>query len=124
MSEALRGVVVCHGNLAEALIDAVERISGISGVLVAVSNSDCDRGDLQRRIQDAAGAGSAIVFTDLASGSCMIAAATQARETGTLSLVSGVNLPMLLDFVFHRDLPLAEAAARVAASGAKAIRVP
>jgi hypothetical protein len=31
---------------------------------------------------------------------------------------------MLVDFVFHRTLPLEEAAARAAVAGTKAIRVP
>jgi mannose/fructose-specific phosphotransferase system component IIA len=38
--------------------------------------------------------------------------------------VTGVNLAMLLDFVFHRELSLADAARRAVESGAKAIRNP
>jgi Phosphotransferase system, mannose/fructose-specific component IIA len=39
-------------------------------------------------------------------------------------VVTGVNLAMLVDFVFHRSLPPDEAAARAAIAGGKAIRVP
>ncbi len=39
MSDALRGVVVCHGELAKALVEATESISGVTGVLRPVSNS-------------------------------------------------------------------------------------
>jgi mannose/fructose-specific phosphotransferase system component IIA len=124
MSEPVRGVVACHGKLADALIDAVERISGIKGALVAVTNSECDRGLIERRIAEAAGDGPAMVFTDLASGSCLIAAATLARRQHEMRIVTGVNLAMLIDFVFHRELPLPEVAARVAAAGQKAIQVP
>jgi mannose/fructose-specific phosphotransferase system component IIA len=124
MSEPLRGVVACHGRLAEALIDATERISGVSGALVPVTNSDCDRGLIERRIADAVGDGPAMVFTDLANGSCLIAAATLARKQGQVAVVTGVNLAMLIDFVFHRELSLAAAAQRFAATGQKAIRVP
>jgi mannose/fructose-specific phosphotransferase system component IIA len=126
MSNPLRGVVACHGRLAEALIDATERISGVTGVLVPVTNTDCDRGLIERRIADAVGPGPAVVFTDLASGSCLIAAATLARKEveGRVSIVTGVNLAMLIDFVFHRDLSLADATARIAESGRKAIQVP
>jgi len=124
MSEPVRGVVACHGRLAEALIDAVERISGIQGALVPVTNSECDKGLIEKRIAAAAGAGPAMVFTDLPSGSCLIAAATLARRQNAIVVVTGVNLAMLIDFVFHRDLPLAEVAARVSVSGHKAIQVP
>ena len=126
MNKPLRGVVACHGKLAEALIDATERISGVTGVLVPVSNTDCDRGLIERRIADAVGEGPAVVFTDMASGSCLIAAATLARKEseGRVSVVTGVNLAMLIDFVFHRELSLADATARIAESGRKAIQVP
>ena len=50
MNKPLRGVVACHGKLAEALIDATERISGVTGVLMPVTNTDCDRGLIERRI--------------------------------------------------------------------------
>jgi mannose/fructose-specific phosphotransferase system component IIA len=126
MNKPLRGVVACHGKLAEALIDATERISGVTGVLMPVTNTDCDRGLIERRIADAVGEGPAIVFTDMASGSCLIAAATLARREagGKVSVVTGVNLAMLIDFVFHREMSLADATARVSESGKKAIQVP
>jgi len=53
MSEELRGVVVCHGRLAGALVDAAEQISGVTGALTPVSNTGCDRGTLEERVADA-----------------------------------------------------------------------
>ena len=55
MSEPLRGVIVCHGVLARALVDATAQISGMTDVLVPVSNSGCDRGDLEARVEAAVG---------------------------------------------------------------------
>lgn len=124
MSDMVRGVVACHGRLAEALIDATERISGVEHALVPVTNAECDRGLIERRIAEAIGDGPAMVFTDLSSGSCLIAAARLARQEGRVRVVTGVNLAMLIDFVFHRDLPLEEIAARLVATGQKAIQVP
>jgi mannose PTS system EIIA component len=124
MSEELRGVVVCHGRLAGALVDAAEQISGVTGALQAVSNTGCDRGTLEERVAEAVGEGPALVFVDLASGSCLFAALNRLRATAGAKVVTGVNLAMLVDFVFHRTLPLDEAAARAAIAGGKAIRVP
>jgi mannose/fructose-specific phosphotransferase system component IIA len=124
MSEPLRGVVVCHGRLAEALVDAAEQISGVTGALTAVSNTGCDRGTLEERVAEAVGEGPAVVFVDLASGSCLFAVLNRLHTNTTSKVVTGVNLAMLVDFVFHRTLPLDEAAARAAIAGGKAIRVP
>jgi mannose/fructose-specific phosphotransferase system component IIA len=124
MSDELHGVVVCHGRLAGALVDAAEQISGVTGALKAVSNTGCDRGALEERVAEAVGDGPAVVFVDLASGSCLFAVLNRLKATATAKTVTGVNLAMLVDFVFHRTLPLEEAAARAAVAGTKAIRVP
>lgn len=121
MSDELRGVVVCHAKLAEALIEAAEQITGVRGALVPVSNTDCDRGTLEERIGLAVNGGPAVVFVDLASGSCLFAVLNRLRQAAGVKVVTGVNLAMLVDFLFHRSLPVSEAAARAAAAGDKAI---
>jgi mannose/fructose-specific phosphotransferase system component IIA len=124
MSEELRGVVVCHGTLASALVHAAEQISGISGVLVPVSNTGCDREALEDRVLAAVDGRPAVVFVDLASGSCLFAVLKRLRTEQLVKVVTGVNLAMLVDFVFHRSLSPAEAATRAAAAGEKSIRIP
>ena len=124
MSETLRGVVVCHGRLAGALVEAAESISGVSGALVPVSNSGCDRDLLEQRVADAVDGRTAVVFVDLASGSCLFAVLKRLRAIPGVRVVTGVNLAMLMDFVFHRDLTADAAAERAAAAGNKAIRIP
>ena len=125
MSEPLKGVVVSHAGLAQSLVDAAEAISGVTGVLVPVSNEGCDGGSLQARIGEAIGAGPAIVFVDLPGGSCLTGAVRIARDQGHgVAVVTGVNLAMLLDFVFHRDAEPAAAAERARDAGGRAIRIP
>src|SRR5919199_5576 len=104
MSEGLRGVVVCHGKLAMALVEAAESISGVTGVLVPVSNTDCDRNLLEERVAEAVDGRAAVVFVDLASGSCLFAVLKRLRALEGVRIVTGVNLAMLVDFVFHREL--------------------
>src|SRR5688572_106684 len=104
---AARGIVVGHGAMASGLVDAVRRIAGIADdVLVAVSNEGKGPDALRDELGRLAGQGTVIVFTDMHAGSCAVAARVACREQGASAVGCGVNLPMLLDFVFHRDLPL------------------
>jgi mannose/fructose-specific phosphotransferase system component IIA len=120
----LQGVVVCHGSLAGALVDAVEQVSGVRGALVAVSNTGCDRGRLGDRIVTAVGDRATVVFVDMASGSCLVAALARLRSRSDVKVVTGVNLAMLVDFVFHLSQTPEAAAMRAAATGERAIKVP
>ena len=119
----LRGVVVGHGRLAEALIDAVSRIAGTDTGLVAISNTDCDRATLEGRLADAVAGGEAVVFIDMPSGSCLFAAMHLLQSMPNVRMVTGVNLAMLLEFVFHRDGSLDEVARQVADAGARAVEL-
>lgn len=122
MSEPLIGVVVSHGALAQALIDAVQRITGEASGLVPVSNADCSREVLRGRLEQAIGARAALVFVDMPAGSCMQAAVAEVRERADVRVVAGVNLPMLLDFVYHRDADPAAAVQRAVEHGNRAIQ--
>jgi len=113
----LQGVVVTHGRLGEALVEAAEEITGVTGALVALSNRGVGPLDLKRKLDEAVGDDPAVVFVDLASGSCGFAASTAARNRESLTVVTGVSLPILIDFLFHRDLPLAELADRLVEKG-------
>jgi mannose/fructose-specific phosphotransferase system component IIA len=124
MSEELRGVVVCHGALAGALVQAAEQISGLPGALVPVSNTGCDRETLENRVLAAVDGRPAVVFVDLASGSCLFAVLKRLRTEPSVKVVTGVNLAMLVDFAFHRSLSPAEAASHAVAAGEKSIRIP
>lgn len=122
MSEPLRGVVVTHGELASALVDAVRHITGDDGSLVAVSNEGCGRDGLAEQLESAIGDCPCVVFVDLPSGSCLQASATYLRSHGNVALVAGVNLAMLLDFVYHRGGAPDEAAQRAVDKGGEAVR--
>lgn len=122
MSDGMRGVVVAHGGLAAALVEAAERIGGAAGALVAVSNTECGRDEIERRVTEAVGDGPAVVFVDMPCGSCFFAAMQLGRAREGVRVVTGVNLPMLLDFVNHQALPPAESAGRAAGKGVDAIR--
>ncbi|MGH7583785.1 MAG: PTS sugar transporter subunit IIA [Gemmatimonadales bacterium] len=118
---AIRGVVVGHAGLAAALVNAVEQIAGAGSGLVALSNSDCDRGALEERIVAAAVPGPTLVFIDMPSGSCHFAAMRRLESVPDVRVVTGVNLAMLLEFVFHREGDLGDVARHLADVGARAV---
>ncbi len=122
MSEPLQGVVVTHGGVAQALVEAVKGITGDNGGLVAITNIGCGPEALLDRLDTAVGTRRVLVFTDMPAGSCFQAALKEQHGRENLAVVTGVNLPMLLDFVYHRDLSPGEAAERAMSSGNRGIR--
>jgi mannose/fructose-specific phosphotransferase system component IIA len=93
----------------------------VRGALIPVSNSGADRATLEQRVIDAVGAHRAIVFVDLPSGSCLFAAMRGLSSREHVRVVTGVNLVMLLDFLFHREEDIADVARRAAEAGARSI---
>ncbi len=125
MSEDLqvRGVLLSHGKMAEGMVDAVSKIAGLQeGALVALSNEGCDPQGLAEQVDELVGDAPAVVFTDLCTGSCALTAQLTCRNNGRRAVVFGMNLPMLLDFVFHRNLPLDELVPRLLEKGRDSVK--
>jgi len=119
----VRGIVVAHSTLAAGLVEAAIRVSGAEeGALVAISNEGLGPEELRDAILSEAVGGPSLVFTDLAAGSCTLAARICCSEASPFAVVSGVNLAMLLDFVFHRELPLDQLVDHVVARGREGVR--
>lgn len=122
MSEAVKGVVVSHASLAQGMVQSVRQIAGAPDeALAAVSNDGRGPEALQDAVRDALGQGPGIVFTDMPSGSCAFAGRRLILDRPETAVICGVNLPMLLDFVFHRDLSLPDLVDRLVSKGKSAI---
>jgi mannose/fructose-specific phosphotransferase system component IIA len=123
MSEpGARGVVVAHADLAAALLGAVQRITGADeGVLAALSNDGLGPDGIRERLDQLLGGGPGIVFSDLREGSCGMVGRKACLGRDDRFLVTGVNLPMLIEFVMQRDLPLDELARHMVARGRGAV---
>ena len=118
-----RAVVAAHGDLAAGLVSAVEQITGLGAACLALSNKGLDAASLEAAVREAVRAhGATIVFTDLPGGSCAIAARKATRDLPGVTVVMGVNLSTLLDFVLKGGADRA-AAERSAARGRDALTV-
>lgn len=110
---SVRAIVAAHAGLAGGLVGAVEAITGRSGVLRAVSNTGLGAQGVRETLAallDETGAH--VVFTDLPAGSCALAARKLQRDRPDLVVVTGVSLPVLLEFVVSdNDAPSAVEAA-------------
>ncbi len=107
--EGLRAIVLAHGNMARGMVDAVRQISGVGeGILIPLSNHGKSPVALEAELESLLTDDAMVVFTDLSSGSCALAARKCAPQACKLVLVTGVNLAILLDFVFNRHLAMDE----------------
>lgn len=122
-------VVVTHGKFAEGLLDAMRMIAGERESLRMVSLGETDDVDLLvDRVGEAAAAvdegDGVLVFVDLFGASPFNASARLAltKKEG-IEVVTGVNLPMLLEVVMSRDgMTLSDAADLACQVGAEGIR--
>ena len=113
MSEAsgIRALVAGHGDFAAGLISAVEAVTGRGEMLEPIQVKGLCGEDIQQLLRERLHAtGAVVIFTDLQAGSCTMAARRLLREEGQVLLVSGTNLPMLLDFVMSSTPNAVEAA--------------
>jgi mannose/fructose-specific phosphotransferase system component IIA len=122
MSEGVRGLIVAHSSLAEGLVAAVRQISGFGEeALRPLTNEGRGPDGLVAALTEAVGEDPAILFTDLGSGSCAFAARRLALQRPNTAVICGANLPVLLDFVFHRDMPLPDLVERLVEKGRSGI---
>lgn len=118
MNEPVRGLLIAHSTLAAGMVAAVRQISGVEEeVLQPLTNEGRGPEGLIEAVREAVGDAPAILFTDLGSGSCAFAARKISQERPHTAVICGVNLALLLDFVFHRDLPLAQLTERLIDKG-------
>lgn len=100
-------VVVAHGNLAECLLDGVQRILGTQDGCLAVSNAGLGLSELVKTVKAAIDELSpthdVVLFTDMPGGSCFHVCQEIVVEREEIRAMSGVNLMMLLEFFVKRD---------------------
>lgn len=124
MSEptAARAVLLGHGGMPEGMVDAVRHITGCEqDAIVPITNRGMSPDALTAEVQRVLGAGPGIIFTDLSSGSCGFVARRLTHNASGIVVISGINLPVLIEFAMNRSLPLEELVPRLLTKGRAAI---
>ncbi len=104
-----RALVLGHGGFAAGLISAVDQITGRGWMLAGLSNAGMTPEDVQAEVKRHCEAGVRVAFTDLLGGSPTMCARRATGGQPGMLIVSGVNLPALLEFVLSPDDPVASA---------------
>jgi fructoselysine and glucoselysine-specific PTS system IIA component len=118
----VRAVLLAHGSFADGLMDAVRHITGCPlDAVVPLTNKGKSPETLAAEVLAALGDGPAIIFTDLQSGSCGFVARRVAQSAARLVVISGVNLPVLIEFVMNNTLPLEQLVPRLLTKGRAAM---
>lgn len=103
-------MIVAHGGLAEGFLSALARVAGPQENLWPLSNEALSGEALMTRIgellDERAGGREVFVFTDLDAGSCGLAGRRLLADERVRAVFFGVNLPLLIEFVFLQAEPL------------------
>ena len=118
-------LLVTHADLADALVRAAERVVGPVDGLERLSNDGLSREALEHEIlrHVAAWPNGGIVLIDFWGGSCFTCGMSASRGREVIVL-TGINLPTLLDYLHNRDrYPVVELAERLRAKGQESVRL-
>jgi len=120
-------VLVTHAGLAGALKSAAEMIVGRIDLCASVDVVPGEHADqIMARVVsavEAVSADGAIIMTDLFGGTPSNMAMSFLKE-GRIEVLTGVNLPMLIEFCSRRErLPVADLASELLRSGREGIIV-
>jgi len=100
------GLIVTHGRLGEIFVEETVRITGHTERLDAMRTDGLSAGEITARVRDWIGDDPWVVFTD-SKGTAPTIRSQAAIRPGQV-VISGVNLGMLLSFIFHRETQTVE----------------
>lgn len=118
-------MVVGHGQLAEGLLSALTRVAGAQENLWAVSNDGLGREELvatvRAMVEERAAGRDVLLFSDMSGGSCGQACRRLLADQAVRAVFFGVNLPLLIEFVFLQDEPFDTMVAAMVSKGRNAL---
>ena len=124
-------ILVSHGNLAEGLIDAMRLIVGDQEGILAVVLKETDPIEglsdrLDQAIQEVNDGDGVLILVDLFGASPFNVSARLTQKYSNVQVVTGINLPMLLETALQREgqtiVELARFAVEAGRSGIKSLQ--
>lgn len=101
-------VLLTHGPIGDAIIEAVKGIMGIEDGLHALSVTNMSVAEITQRLLSLINApeeksDGVVILASLKGGSCWNVAVSVAKDHPHIKVVSGLNLPMVLTFMTKRE---------------------
>lgn len=123
-------ILVCHGGMAAGLLDAMQMITGEQEACRAIGLEETESVEnlmekVQAALEEIDNEEGSLIFVDLFGASPFNTSARLVLATPSrpLEVITGVNLPMLVELAVQREgLSLAEAAELARSSGMEGIR--
>jgi len=117
--------IITHGNLAFALLDAAEKIVGKQQHVYIYSNKEDSLPVLIEKISkrlEKVKSKHNIFFIDLMGGSCWNLANMIRKKYSSVTIITGVNLPMLMSYFLNcQEMPFINLVKKVINDGSRGI---
>ncbi|SRR5690554_3505400 len=101
-------LIVTHGKMASGLLNAVEMIIGKHDNVAALELSEQDQVEafkqrIEQALDDVQGDDGVIIFVDMLGATPFNLSARVALERDNVEVITGVNLPLLLEIIMQRE---------------------
>jgi N-acetylgalactosamine PTS system EIIA component len=93
-------LVIGHKDFAAGIVSAVVAITGRTDLFRTASNYGLDTRSTEAMLREAIADGVRVIFSDLPAGSTTMAARRAQRDHPDVTVVTGISLPVLLDYAF------------------------
>ncbi len=93
-------LVIGHKDFAAGIVSAVTAITGRTDLFRTASNYGLDTRATEAMLREAIADGVRVIFSDLPAGSTTMAARRAQRDHPDITVVTGISLPVLLDYAF------------------------
>lgn len=101
------GIILTHGEFGAGIKNALEGMMGEQKGLLVLTNAGLSKEKLKESLEEAIGnhefKEGVFVFVDMPGSSCWLTAKSLKDHNKKISIITGVNLPMLVTFFGNRD---------------------